>query len=53
MARQIRPISIRSRYENVECTDCGATVTIDLDTEGPMEVSSPEDHNDDCPRGAN
>lgn len=49
----MRPLTIRSRYEEAECVECGAAITLDFGPEGydgdPIEVTKPSDHNDDCP----
>jgi len=40
----------RSRYVDVECRGCGATICVDLDaTDQTARVSEPEDHEDHCP----
>jgi hypothetical protein len=50
----IRPLTIRSRYQDAECTACGATITLDFGPEGydgdPIEITTADDHNDDCPQ---
>jgi len=50
----IRDISIRSRYMDVPCESCGATITLDSGPEGydgdPIEITTADDHEDDCPQ---
>jgi len=43
----LRPLYIRSVWQDVECGACGAHVTIN--TEHPTEPD-PYAHEDDCPR---
>ena len=50
----IRPISIRSRYEEATCESCNATIELDFGPEGydgdPIEITTAADHEDDCPQ---
>lgn len=48
---EIRPITIRSRYQNIFCPCCGAPIVADVDRgENDEFIPTPEDHEDDCPR---
>lgn len=49
---ELRRISIQSRYQDVECGECGAHVTIDVDVDGARTSSDadPYAHEDDCTR---
>lgn len=48
---EIRPITVRSRYQNIFCPSCGAKVVVDEDRgENDEFIPEPEAHEDDCPR---